>query len=155
MINCANIWLAIGKISNMPQPLYLANWGFKLQRIVFNNFAISRDLIVKLFSDHPANKTHPASPGSLLPRLHLLWGRRSDVGPMDWAAWIHGHLVGLRMVPRHHVCRPQSSWTTWWRRHGSLQVQGWYCLLCPLLHCLPSGKINGLFSIQLYEAILL
>ena len=43
-------------LSNVPPPLCLATWVFKLEQIAFNNFAISRHLIVKPFFRSPGKR---------------------------------------------------------------------------------------------------
>jgi len=90
--------------------------------------------------DHPSNETHPTSLGEVLPRLDLLRGWRQDVGPVDGAARVHGHLLGLRLVPGHHVRRRQPPRPARRGSHGSLQVPRRHRLLRPLLYCLPPGK---------------
>ena len=46
----------------------------------------------------PEHQAHIAAPSALLPGLHLLRGWDPHVGPVERAAGVHGHLLGLRMV---------------------------------------------------------
>lgn len=41
---------------------------------------------------------------AVMPHLHIPRGRTSDVVPVVRAARLHGHVVGLREIPRHCVC---------------------------------------------------
>ena len=64
------------------------------------------------------------------------------MGAVERAARVHGHQLGLRLVPGHHVRRHQSDWSAGGRGHGPHQVQGGHRLWHPLLrghppdHCI-------------------
>lgn len=81
-----------------------------------------------------------ASFGSILPGVHVLWGRNPHVGSMDWTAGVHGHLMGLRLVPGYPLCGDQSGGSTGWCRHGSPPFKGRDCLRCSLCHRLPPSE---------------
>ena len=71
------------------------------------------------------------------------------MGPVDRAARVHGHLVGLRLVPRYHVRRHQSARTTRRRRHGPFQVPRRHRVRRPLLYRLSTS--NFLFIFYLFK----
>lgn len=47
--------------------------------------------------------------GAAVPHLHIPGGWAPHVVPVVRAEGLHGHVVGLRQVPRHCVCGESSS----------------------------------------------
>ena len=90
---------------------------------------------LKLFSaGHQTFQTCVASPREILSGFNFLRGRGEDVGAVERAARVHGHQLGLRLVPSLHVRGDQSGGSAGSRGHGVDQIQSGYCLWNPLLH---------------------
>ena len=86
-----------------------------------------------LFAGYQTFQACPAPSCQVLLGLHIFRGRRPDVGPVERAEGVHGHLLGLRLVLRHHVRRHQPGGPVGGRGHGAHQVQGGHRLWNSLL----------------------
>lgn len=89
---------------------------------------------------HPALEARAAALGAFLPGLHLLRGRYQDVGPVVGAAGVHGHQLGLRLLPRLPLRRDQPAGSAGGRGHGPLPAQGRHRMRDPLRHRVPTGE---------------
>ena len=58
-----------------------------------------------LFEGYETFEACPAPPRQVLSGLDIFRGRGPYVGPVERAAGVHGHLLGLWLVPGHHVRR--------------------------------------------------
>ena len=65
--------------------------------------------------------------------VNILRGWSQDVGAVERAEGVHGHLLGLWVVPRHTLRGDQPGWPAGCSGHGSHEVQGRHCLWDPVL----------------------
>lgn len=56
-------------------------------------------------ADHTSVEARAAPSGEVLPGLHVLRRWHQDVGAVVGTAGVHGHILGLRLVPGLLVCR--------------------------------------------------
>ena len=61
------------------------------------------------------------------------------MGAVERAAGVHGHILGLRLVPRHPLRRDQPGRPAGGRGHGAHALQGGHSLRSAVLHRRPSN----------------
>ena len=79
--------------------------------------------------------------GTLLPSIYIFWRWHTNVGPMVGTKGIHGHFLGLWLVPCNLIRHNQFAWPGRRSCYGLATIEGRYCVWTSIRNCVFAGKI--------------